>query len=173
MLPNRQRLNLLSLASYYSEVSTWFSLSITTSRYATLMKHKICYMQTVLIGLSILTCSIAFSSEMTITMILLVEGICVCQWGRCLLTHTSSLHFLRACSIVWLVQSVPTLQKMRKGDWVHSGIRNSPSSENLPACHSIGPLQGKYCSDCYPLILDTISTFRLQMAHKYLQAPWC
>ena len=51
------------------------------------------------------------------------------------------IHFLRACSIFWLVQSVPTLQKAWKRDWVHSRIRNLPSSEKLPARYTIGPLQ--------------------------------
>ena len=71
--------------------------------------------------------------------------VCVCVFKGELITfhlpHTFSLHFLRASSIVWLVQPVSTLQKVGKGDRVHSGIRNSPSSEKLPAGHSIGPLR--------------------------------
>ena len=68
--------------------------------------------------------------------------VCMCMYGEGgHLPHTCSLHFLRACSIVWLVQPVSTPQKVGKGDWVHSRIRNSPSSEKLPAGHSIGPLR--------------------------------
>ena len=51
------------------------------------------------------------------------------------------IHFLRACSISWLVQSVSTPQKTRKGDWVHSRVGNLPSSEKLPAGYTIRPLQ--------------------------------
>ena len=69
--------------------------------------------------------------------------------ARCLLPHASFSHFLRACSIVWLVQPVSTLQKMGKRDRVHSGIRNSPSSEKLPAGHSIGPLQETITLSCF------------------------
>ena len=42
---------------------------------------------------------------------------------------------------------MPTLQKTWKGDWVHSRIRNLPSSEKLPAGYTIGPLKKeRYCS---------------------------
>ena len=51
------------------------------------------------------------------------------------------IHFLRACSIVWPVQSVPILQKFGKGNWIHSRVGNLPPSEKLPTCYSIGPLQ--------------------------------
>ena len=68
--------------------------------------------------------------------------VCVCGGGgEVIMTIHIILHFLRACSIVWPVQPVPTLQKTGEGDWIHSRIRNSPSSEQLPACYSIGPLQ--------------------------------
>ena len=75
--------------------------------------------------------------------------VCACMHVQCIVFSVSAvqeqcwhnIHFLRACSIVWLVQSVPTLQKTRKGDWVHSRVGNLPSSEKLPACYSIGPLQ--------------------------------
>jgi len=51
---------------------------------------------------------------------------------------------LRARSIVWLVQSVPTLQKFGKGNWIHSRVGNLASSKKLPTCYSIGPLQWQW-----------------------------
>ena len=54
---------------------------------------------------------------------------------------TFFIPFLTACSIVWLFQSVPALQKTGKRDRVHSRIGNSSSSEKLPTCYPIGPLQ--------------------------------
>ena len=59
----------------------------------------------------------------------------------CVSAVQAIIHFLRARRIVWLVQSVPTLQKFGKGDWVHSRVGNLSSSEKLPASYSIGPLQ--------------------------------
>ena len=51
------------------------------------------------------------------------------------------LQVLIASSIPWFVELEPILQKIGEGDWVHSRVGNPPSSEKLPACHTIGPLQ--------------------------------
>ena len=58
----------------------------------------------------------------------------------CLLMLWSS-HFLWAGCIWWLPKPFSILQQLSECERVHSSIGDLASCENLPACHTKGPLQ--------------------------------
>lgn len=51
------------------------------------------------------------------------------------------LHLFTASIIIWLLQTMPIIQKFWQVTHIYTGIGNFSSTEDFPARHSIGPLK--------------------------------